>query len=243
MNQSFQFEKDFEVLSFQIDPQGKLRWSSLADMMQEVAWRHADSRDFGQNLFDQGYMWVMSRFEIKVQSLPSWGEKITVKTAGRGIDKLFALREFQVCNEAGQVLATAMSAWLLLDMESKRPQRPDKVLPSELFAVVNDSSLTPAKVLTLADMTNAGVIQVRYSDLDMNNHVNNVSYIRWVEDFMRERNWTIQDVLINYLAEISAGQLIHLTYHPKDVEVIIEGRVEGKVVFSAVATTSVNGGE
>ncbi|MGY6521973.1 MAG: acyl-[acyl-carrier-protein] thioesterase [Mongoliitalea sp.] len=236
MNQSFQFEKDFEVLSFQIDPQGKLRWACLADMMQEVAWRHADSRDFGQNLFDLGYMWVMSRFEIKVDSLPSWGEKITVKTAGRGIDKLFALREFQVVNAAGNVLATAMSAWLLLDIQSKRPQRPDRVLPSELFAMVNDSSLTPAKVVTLPNMMDAGVIQVRYSDLDMNNHVNNVSYIRWVEDFMRERNWTIQAVLVNYQAEISAGQLIHLTHHSQEKQIIIEGRVEEKVVFSALAS-------
>lgn len=236
MDQPFQFEKDFEVLSFQIDPQGKLRWSCLADMMQEVAWRHADSRDFGQNLFDLGYMWVMSRFEIKVNSLPSWGEKITVKTAGRGIDKLFALREFEVCNESGVVLAKAMSAWLLLDMVSKRPQRPDKVLPSELFAVVKDSALTPAKVITLPGMMDGGVIQVRFSDLDMNNHVNNVSYIRWVEDFMRERNWVFQTVLVNYQAEISAGQLIQLTYHSQENHVIIEGSVEGKVVFSAAAT-------
>ena len=235
MNQSFQFEKDFEVLSFQIDPQGKLRWSCLADMMQEVAWRHADSRDFGQHLFDLGYMWVMSRFEIQVNSLPSWGEKIIVKTAGRGIDKLFALRAFEVCKESGEVLATAMSAWLLLDIQSKRPQRPDKVLPSELFAVVTDSGLTPVKVDLLTDADVGTVFQVRHSDLDMNNHVNNVSYIRWVEDFMREKTWNFQTILVNYLAEVSAGQLIELNYQKIENQVVIEGRVEGKLVFSAIA--------
>lgn len=235
MNQSFQFEKDFEVLSFQIDPQGKLRWSCLADMMQEVAWRHADSRDFGQHLFDLGYMWVMSRFEIQVNSLPSWGEKIIVKTAGRGIDKLFALRAFEVCKESGEVLATAMSAWLLLDIQSKRPQRPDKVLPSELFAVVTDSGLTPVKVDLLTDADVGTVFQVRHSDLDMNNHVNNVSYIRWVEDFMREKTWNFQTILVNYLAEVSAGQLIELNYQKAEDQVLVEGKVEGKLVFSAIA--------
>lgn len=235
MDQSFQFEKDFEVLSFQIDPQGKLRWSCLADMMQEVAWRHADSRDFGQHLFDLGYMWVMSRFEIQVNSLPSWGEKIIVKTAGRGIDKLFALRAFEVCKESGEVLATAMSAWLLLDIQSKRPQRPDKVLPSELFAVVTDSGLTPVKVDLLTDADVGTVFQVRHSDLDMNNHVNNVSYIRWVEDFMREKTWNFQTILVNYLAEVSAGQLIELNYQKAEDQVLVEGKVEGKLVFSAIA--------
>ncbi|GHB35422.1 acyl-[acyl-carrier-protein] thioesterase [Mongoliitalea lutea] len=235
MNQSFQFEKDFEVLSFQIDPQGKLRWSCLADMMQEVAWRHADSRDFGQNLFDSGYMWVMSRFEIHVNSLPSWGQKIIVKTAGRGIDKLFALRAFEVCNESGAILATAMSAWLLLDIQSKRPQRPDKVLPSELFAVVTDSGLTPVKVDLLTDAVDGTVFQVRHSDLDMNNHANNVSYIRWIEDFMLEQGLNFSSLLINYQAEASIGQKVYIRFFSDEKHYRIYGFSDvGTCVFSAI---------
>jgi medium-chain acyl-[acyl-carrier-protein] hydrolase len=50
---SFQYHKQFEVMSFQINPDGKLRWATLGDLMQEVAWRHATSREFGQQLFDK----------------------------------------------------------------------------------------------------------------------------------------------------------------------------------------------
>jgi medium-chain acyl-[acyl-carrier-protein] hydrolase len=238
MNQPFQFEKDFEVLSFQIDPQGNLRWSCLADLMQEVAWRHADSRDFGQRLFEQGLMWVMSRFDIQVSTLPAWGEKIVVKTAGRGIDKLFALRAFEVCNARGQVIASAMSAWLLLDIQSKRPQRPDKVLPRELFAAVKEPHLIPEKIQLAAGLLEAGTIQVRHADLDMNNHVNNVSYIRWIEDFARERGINFDSLSINYLAEISAGQIIQLKFRQDGSTMQVVGYLADKPVFCSSVTIS-----
>lgn len=238
MNQPFQFEKNFEVLSFQIDPQGKLRWSCLADLMQEVAWRHADSRDFGQHLFEQGLMWVMSRFDINVHALPTWGEEIVVKTAGRGIDKLFALRAFEVCNASGAVIASAMSAWLLLDMHTKRPQRPDKVLPKELFASVNELHLTPAKIQLATNHQVVGTIEVRPSDLDMNNHVNNVSYIRWVEDFVREQKFNLHALRINYLAEVSAGQTIQLRCQQSGNELQIAGYLEEKAVFCSTIETT-----
>lgn len=229
----FQFEKIFEVLSFQIDPSGKLRWSSLGDLLQEVAWKHADSRGFGQKLFDMGFMWVLSRLEIKVNRMPSWGETITVKTAGRGISGLFALREFEVTDQEGHIIAVAMSAWLLLDVKTKRPQRPGQVLPSELFAPTDDTSLLPQKITITEIKDTSTSFRVRASDLDMNNHVNNVSYIRWVEDFAVENKLTFSHLNINYLAEAKIKNQIIIKYNFCDRESIINGYFGELLIFSA----------
>jgi len=229
----FQFEKKFEVLSFQIDPGGKLRLSALADLMQEVAWKHADSKDFGKVLFDQGYVWVLSRFEITVHRMPSWGEEIIVKTAGRGIDKLFALREFLVVSATGEVLAEAMSAWLLLEIKSKRPQRPGNVLPSELFSYIDGSQFMPEKIPLPEKPVLGDLIKVRPFDMDLNNHVNNVSYIRWVEDFCLIHKTDIEHILINYLAEVRLNQEIEIYYQVEDGSTILFGENQNKQVFLA----------
>jgi medium-chain acyl-[acyl-carrier-protein] hydrolase len=233
---NFQFEKDFEILSFQIDPNGKLRWASLADMMQEVAWKHADSRDFGQQLFEKGYMWVLSRFQIKVFELPSWGQRIKIKTAGRGINKLFALREFEVEDAKGNVIAKAMSAWLLLDIKSKRPQRPRQVLPAELFEDNPEPSLLPDKVNLPPFLEPSKSFSVNYSDLDMNNHVNNVSYIRWIEDFCFEKEIKFEELLINYISEAVIGEEILISSEKNEKETLLVGNFNDRQVFSARTT-------
>jgi medium-chain acyl-[acyl-carrier-protein] hydrolase len=230
---TFQFEKEFEILSFQIDPKGRLRWASLADMLQEVAWKHADSRDFGQQLFDKGFMWVLSRFHIKVYEMPSWGEYIKIKTAGRGINKLFALREFEVEDGKGKVIAKAMSAWLLLDIKSKRPQRPRQVLPSELFDDNPDISLVPDKINLDIELLASKSFSVNYSDLDMNNHVNNVSYIRWIEDFCFENKIHFNELLINYISEAIMGEEININFHKRERETLLGGSFKTRQVFSA----------
>lgn len=227
----FQFEKKFEVLSFQIDPFGKLRWSALGDLMQEVAWKHADSRDFGQSLFDRGFMWVLSRMQIKVHRMPSWGDHIVVKTAGRGIDKLFALREFLVEDDKGNVIAESMSAWLLLDVKSKRPQRPNHVLPPELFSENPEKGLLPGKLESPGEIEKSSQLTVRPFDLDMNNHVNNVSFIRWVEDFCISEGIVFSDFLINYLTEAKLHEVISLSLSKSDRIFLLSGASHSRPVF------------
>lgn len=233
----FQYEKQFEVLSYQIDPNGQLRWSSLGDLLQEIAWKHADSKDFGQNLFEQGFHWVLSRMSIQVRQFPSWGDLISVKTAGRGIDKLFALREFLVEDTAGNPLATAMSAWLLLDSGSKRPKRPNQILPAELFPPQAESNLLPEKLSLPATTHKEMGFMVRPSDLDMNNHVNNVSYIRWVEDFCTASGIQFSSLEINYLTEALLNETVDI-YRSEDANnrTILTGSIKEKTVFIARIT-------
>lgn len=232
-NQPFQYSKEFEVLSFQVDPKGNLRWASLGDLLQEVAWKHADSRDFGQALFDKGLVWVLSRFHIEVKKMPRWGDKIKVETAGRGVSKLFALREFSVSDVSGNQLAWAMSAWLLLDINSKRPQRPAAVLPSELFDPIVDENIVPARVEIPLIQDHHTRIKVLPSDLDMNNHVNNVSYIRWIEDVALSNEFSMSSLRINYLAEALCGEAIDISATKVGSQTFISGMHEGKGIFAA----------
>jgi acyl-ACP thioesterase len=231
--ENFQFTKDFEVGSFQVHPNGKIRLTCLADLLQEIAWRHADSADFGRNLLESKQMWVLSRLDIKVEKFPKWGDRLQLFTGGRGAEKLFAFREFMVWDQNQQVVARAMSSWLLLHTESKRIQKPDLVLPADLFDPRNAPAWQPEKLVVNGELTTQEEIQVRQSDLDLYHHVNNTSYIRWVENFLADVGFFPGQISINYLSECLSGDKVLLFLFENGLEKYIEGKVGNKAVFVA----------
>lgn len=231
--EDFQFQKSFEVGSYQVHPSGHISLCSLADLFQEIAWKHADSEDFGRTLLEEKQMWVLSRFEIQVSQFPSWGDQISLFTGGRGAAKAFAFREFMVWNEREEVLARAMSSWLLVHTETKRILKPELVLPPQLFDPSKAPSWQPEKLQAIGQILATRELVVQYSDLDVYHHVNNTSYIRWVENLLAEKSLFPHNISINYLAECKEGETIFLTVSGEGGERFVEGRVGQKSVFLA----------
>ena len=232
---SFQFQKDFEVRSYQVDPEGKLSLTALSNLFQEIAWRHADSADFGRNLQEQDLSWILSRIEIKCENLPSWGDSIKVYTAGRGVDKLFAFREFLITNPAGDILAQAMSSWVLMNVVTKRIFRPENALPAKLFDPNEKPAWQPEKIRLVGEKLKSEKLKVRHSDLDLNNHVNNTSYVQWVENILRENGCHTLPFLINYLAECVMGDELAIHLYKHQAHYLVQGTVGDKQVFLAEA--------
>ena len=233
LHEDFQFKKDFEVGSYQVHPNGQISLCSLADLLQEIAWKHADSEDFGRTLLNEKQMWVLSRFEIQVSQFPSWGDRVRLFTGGRGAARAFAFREFMVWNEHEKVIARAMSSWLLVHTETKRILKPELVLPPQLFDPSKAPSWQPEKLQAQGEILDARELVVQYSDLDVYHHVNNTSYIRWVENLLAEEGIFPATISINYLAECKEGETVLLTLSGVGGERFVEGRVGEKSVFLA----------
>ncbi|MDA0315263.1 MAG: thioesterase [Bacteroidetes bacterium] len=231
--ENFQFEKVFEVGAFQVHPHGALRLCSMGDFFQEIAWQHADSEGFGRSLLEQQLMWALSRIEIKVSQFPRWGGRLRIFTAGRGQAGVFAFREFLVLNEREEVLARAMSSWLLVHLEKKRILKPESVLPSAIFNTLDSPSWQPRRLEASGPIVDTSLILVQHSDLDLYNHVNNTSYIRWVENRVAVHGLFPSQIAINYLAECKAGDEVSLTLLGAISSPFLQGRVQGKLVFEA----------
>lgn len=232
--ENFQFRKEFEINSFMVSPNGTLRVKSLADLLQEIAWKHADSEDFGRNLMESQQMWALSRFEFKIFKLPKWGDEIEVFTGGRGVEKFFAFREFLIRDKSGNILVRAMSSWLLLDLRTKRIQRPDQVLPAQVFDPQLKPDWQPHKILVEGEEIFSCSLQVKHSDLDLYNHVNNTSYIRWVEDCCLELGMQIiEELSINYQSECKLGDQLNLMVYEFSGEFLLKAVLENKVCFTA----------
>ena len=132
MNSRERSETSFCVASYEADLTGKLSLFALFNRFQDLAEIHAAYLQVGYDLLRESKLaWILSRIKVQILSLPGWGDTVQLATWPKGIDRLFAQREFSLKNEMGETLVLATSAWLLVDIEKNRPQRIE-TLPIDL---------------------------------------------------------------------------------------------------------------
>ncbi|MCL2270408.1 MAG: thioesterase, partial [Treponema sp.] len=128
----------------------------------------------------------------------------------RGVEKLFALRDFDIRDASGNPAVQARSCWLVIDIEKRRPLRPQSVMDSIPQNEGQDALPFAASLEERPYLQQVAERQALYTDVDYNSHVNNVSYIRWIEDALDpallEKAQRMR-LDINYLSEILPGEV------------------------------------
>jgi len=207
------WEDQYSISFYEVDTKNEVFLPVLWSFMQETAWHHAEHLRLGySDLMEHQYFWVLSRLSIQMEDYPRWGDQIKVKTWLTGTGRLFALRKFSIADSKGKVIGAANSAWLVLDLESRKPQKIGPVFKhiEHLFDGLPVPE-EPEKIPGPAHPKMEKSYTVRYSDIDMHHHVNNIKYIEWILDsFPFEVNQThqIHSFEINFLAESSCGNAI-----------------------------------
>ncbi|MFP4373430.1 MAG: acyl-[acyl-carrier-protein] thioesterase [Spirochaetaceae bacterium] len=183
------YQEQATVRSYDTDHAGRLKPSALFNYFQEAAWRHAEMLGFGYTaLLEHNLFWVISRVQLEWTEELRWGDEIIVETWPKGVTKLFALRDFIVRRADGGEAIRATSAWLTLDLESKRPRRPETIM-DDTAMLENDHAIeqVPGKIAMPTDLYHTANRIARYSDLDVNRHVNNARYVDWLFDALPPR--------------------------------------------------------
>jgi len=202
------WEDEYHISFYEVDTKNEAFLPVLWSFMQETAWHHADHLRLGySDLMEQQYFWVLSRLSVQMEEYPRWGDRIRVKTWLSGTGRLFALRQFSIADQSGRILGTAKSAWLVLDLRGRKPQKIEPLFSHlrNLFDPLLPAE-EPEKLPALVRTQWKKSYEVRYSDIDVHHHVNNVKYIEWILDsYPVEINRThqIHTFDINFLAESS----------------------------------------
>jgi medium-chain acyl-[acyl-carrier-protein] hydrolase len=206
--ESLQYEKEYRVHVYETGPDAKLNLYSLFNYFQDIASDHAVKLGFGRDdLMRNNRFWVLSRIYSEITQWPLWDDIIIVKTWPNGTDKLFALRNYEVKFPDGRHIASGISSWLILDLTTRKVQRPDSILSQynpNLHSVVSPIRTALKLEPASEEGTYSHRFPVKVSDLDVNLHTNNVQYLKWVCD-----NYALDFVMnnfpqsaeINYLAE------------------------------------------
>jgi len=221
--------EEVRIPSYHVTPHGTASVLALADYFQEAAGRHADELGVSmQDLLAENRAWVLAHFRLEIDRLPEWKEAITVETWPSGLDRLFAMREVVFRGEAGKALAQGTSAWLVIDTERRRPVRPPSALyniePPDRPAPL-DADLDDLPAPNRADCERR--FTVRYHDLDLNRHVNNVRYLEWALEtlppaVLDERRCT--GLALQFEAEATLGDPIRASAQIRENESALTAR-------------------
>jgi acyl-ACP thioesterase len=203
----------FEVHSYEVDAFGHLALSSLAGYLQEAAWAHSRQLDCAvEMLLPRGLTWVIGRQQFDLSRAIDRGERLEVSTWPSGLDRRTALRDFEVRAARGELVARSLSHWFILDVQTRKPVRPEVVLAPPLLGTVGHVMAPPAEKLPEVPAPTAEWrSRVRYQDIDINKHANNASYISWALEALPIDAWSTRRLAfcdVQYLAECRYGDAI-----------------------------------
>ncbi|MGD1146670.1 MAG: acyl-ACP thioesterase domain-containing protein [Thermoanaerobaculaceae bacterium] len=202
----------YTVRAHEVGNHGHASTVALCNWLQETAGNHATHLGWGiEGLMGQGMTWVLSRLHLVLDRAPSWREQVNVTTWPAGAQRVFALREFELRTDGG-TFGRATSGWLMLNVATRRPVRPTKDVEAM-------GRRTPPRVLddAFAKLPEVErpeferIIEVRFADLDMNDHANNVSVVAWALEALPDEfalGGRLAELEVEFRAESRHGERI-----------------------------------
>ena len=230
------FEKNFYLETSYVDEYLELKLSSLFLMMQDVATEHAEILGVGKNqTIDKNLFWVITRYSVSINKLPKYLDKVTVRTyPGKNMKFIFP-RYFEVLSETGELLIKASSTWVVVDRDTHKVNMDPfhgQLLPEEHHEGEEE---LPIKV-TKRETSLIENRVVRYSDIDLNRHLNNTRYIEYIvdsHDIDFYKTHRLKHIVINYEKEIKSGDVVSIKSNHENPEYLV-GMLKDEISFETL---------
>ncbi|KAL3374161.1 hypothetical protein AABB24_005896 [Solanum stoloniferum] len=197
VDERFVYRQSFVIRSYEIGPDKTATMETIMNLLQETALNHVANSGVGSNGFGatremslRKLIWVVTRIQIKVEQYSSWGDVVEIDTwvdaAGKnGMRRDWIIRDSNTRN----IITKATSTWVIMNRETRRLSKiPEQVKAEVRPFYINKFAIPTAqidseKIEKLNDETAQIItsgLAPRWSDMDVNQHVNNVKYIGWI---------------------------------------------------------------
>lgn len=204
------FKTSIPVNYYDLNLHQELSPVSLLNFLEETAIRHSKSVGVGvEKLLALGKGWLLTRWSVQMDRYPKWGETVNIETWPFRFERFYATREFSITDKDHQILGRATSLWIFFDLNRKRPVR----IPPEIIEAYGTSEerMVHDPFSDLPQIKNAAYetpFRVRLSDIDTNDHVNNIKYVEWTLESLPpevHRNFQLASLEVAYCKETNFG--------------------------------------
>ena len=198
------YEKEYDLRTSDFDCRTKLTPAAILDLFQCVAGLHAEELGIGRAvMLEKQVLWVVVRVKLEILADVPFNVRVKVKTWPLPAARATFQREYQILDENGKLLVKGSSEWVLMHSERRRLVPIREVYPeSESFCTDKNFE---GKFSKLADFEplDAGItMKAQYTDIDMNNHVNNTKYVNFVLNAIGPQGRDVRFVQIDYSKEL-----------------------------------------
>ncbi|KAG4167463.1 hypothetical protein ERO13_A13G197000v2 [Gossypium hirsutum] len=189
------FRQNFSIRSYEIGADQTASIETVMNHLQETALNHVRSAGllvdgFGSTpeMCKKNLIWVVTRMQVVVDRYPTWGNVVQVDTWVSASGKNCMRRDWLVRDsKTGEVLTRASSIWVMMNKVTRRLSKMPEEVRGEIEPYFMNSEPVVAedsrKLVKLNDSSAEFVrkgLTPKWSDLDVNQHVNNVKYIGWI---------------------------------------------------------------
>jgi len=215
-----EFSYIFKIAPSNVDFQGKLTLASLIEFLMEAAGRHADGNGFGiRQLNEFNASWVVLQLGMEINYYPAQYDEIKISTWIEKIQPIKTIRNFCIENTQGELIASATSEWIMMDLTQRKPKDLLSLEGFQKFATGKDSPAGKLEKLPLVKGELVDKITVKYGDIDLNGHVNSIRYIQWLcncfdlSDYLEKQ---IERFDIHYISELHENDNIKIFREEKE---------------------------
>lgn len=202
------YSVEFEILSHDAGHNGEVHPSAICRYFQEAAdgQMRADGPTY-RELIDQGYAFVLSRLNVVVHGVLRAYDKVTVQTWAYDPPRGVSFERYYQMYRGEELVAEAASVWALLNVDTGTLCRVGEV--EVHYGTDEPLPLSCRFRLPSVEFEIVGERTVRYSDVDINNHMNNTRYPDMLCDFIPEiDHLRITGVQIHYVAEAPLSETL-----------------------------------
>ena len=201
----YTYEKKILIRSEQVDMTRRLRISELFRLMEEASIAHTE--EIGctrEKTLDRGLLWVITRQQAQIEELPKYDEEIIIRSWQGDMMHVFFPRFYEI-ERAGKIIVRGQALWILIDEEERemimpeeygieipgRPGSDDMMLPPVVMpkGFTHSGAGTNAAEPGNGADKGAGIfvaenLVTRFSQVDINGHMNNTRYFDIIDDAM-----------------------------------------------------------
>lgn len=202
---------------YDCDTENRLKISAAMKYMQQTSSEQLEALGCSvEKLYEEGMVFLLSKMCIRIHRMPVCSEELIVGTSPVTPRGARFVREFTIETLQSERLISAMSLWLLVHPESRKIIRPKSFpytldfQPSNLTEVIDDIPFPKGE----GESEKVLSIPVRYSQMDVNRHVNNTVYADFVCDALPYDELTgrgLETLVIGFQNEARYGDMVDIS--------------------------------
>jgi len=218
------------VRGYEVEADQRISVTSMCNLLQECATNHAVNL-WGKNddlgfaiapiMVEKNLILVMTRQQLQFERYPKWGDLVEVETWYQQEGRLAARRDWAVRDgKTKETIGGGSSTWVMVNMKTRKLSKiPDEMLEEFLpfapdpprFGLGDTVCKLRLPELELPAEFQAPPQVARKTDIDLNGHMNNVTYISLALEAVPEDisdNMQIWQVEVDFKGEAMAGDTI-----------------------------------
>ena len=218
------YRKEYIVSNNDVDTKFKLKVPAIFRYFQDVALLATEKAQVDSiSLSKKNIDWVITRMVVEIKRLPKCNEVIYVHTyPGKDMSMLYP-RYFFITDKDDNVIVRSSSIWALIDNNTRKVIVDRDVISKLPMESREDQLPLPEKIVLPENSNFIEKRTIHFSDLDFNNHMNNVRYVELlmdVHDSSFYKSHHISSITLNYMKEIKEKETVNVFTNASNPETI-----------------------